>query len=167
MEEKKKIVAVLLTRYSDRMSDVLYYINGRGFTHAAIALDDENEYFYSFNIKGFRREYPKRHKNRSKNSVIIKLEVSEECFERMKRRIEAMERIKDKLHYSLIGLMFCCLHIPFKLRNHYFCSQFVAEVLKLSDRIVLSKDNSLYLPNSLLDELCKQSCLNEIVYDPI
>ena len=94
MKEKKKIVAVLLTRYSDRMSDVLYYINGRGFTHAAIALDDENEYFYSFNIKGFRREYPKGHKNRSKNSVIIKLEVSEECFERMKRRIEAMERIQ-------------------------------------------------------------------------
>lgn len=57
MEAKKK-VTVLLTRYYSTFSNFVYWISGRGYTHASIALNDENDCYYSFNFKGFRREYP-------------------------------------------------------------------------------------------------------------
>ena len=65
MEAKKK-VTVLLTRYYSTFSNFVYWISGRGYTHVSIALNDENDCYYSFNFKGFRREYPGRKKNVAK-----------------------------------------------------------------------------------------------------
>lgn len=164
---EKKIITVLFTRYYSTFSNLIYWISGKGYTHASIALDEQNEFYYSFNFKGFRREYPKKHTRRSGKSIGIKLEVSQESFDRMKKKIKEMEGKKDKLHYSRLGVFFCLLHIPYKIQNQYFCSQFVAETLELSDSVLLSKNAALYLPNQLSHELCRQSCLKEIIYNPV
>lgn len=166
-ECQKRIITVLLTRYYSAFSSFIYYNSGRGYTHASISLDDENEYFYSFNLKGFRKEYPKKHKQRSGRSISYKLEVSKEDFARIKLRIEEMEREKENLYYSKIGVFLCLLHIPYKRKNHYFCSQFVAEMLQLSDGVLMKKHTSLYLPNQLPLELASLKCLREIVYNPV
>lgn len=164
---KKKVITVLFTRYYSAFANFIYFISGRGYTHASIALDEQNEYYYSFNFQGFRREYPRKHKRRSGKSMGIKLEVSQESFERMKKKIEEMEEKKENLHYSRIGVLLCLLHIPCKIQNQYFCSQFVAETLELPDSVFLSKNAALYLPNQLSHELCRQRCLKEIICNPI
>lgn len=162
-----KIVTVLFTRYHSTFSTLFYYISGRGYTHTSIALDEENEYYYSFSIKGFRKEYPKKHKRRSKQCVICKLEVSREDYERMEQRLNEMELNREQLHYSRLGVFLCFLHIPFHRNNHYFCSQFVAEMLSMSEKITLQKETSLYFPNQLLFELGRQDSLKEIVCNSI
>lgn len=48
----KKVITVLLTRYYSTFSNFIYFVSGKGYTHASIALDDKNEYFYSFNFRG-------------------------------------------------------------------------------------------------------------------
>lgn len=164
---EKKVITVLFTRYYSAFANFIYFISGKGYTHASIALDEQNEYYYSFNFRGFRREYPRKHKWRSGKSMRIKLEVSQESFERMKKKIEEMEEMKENLHYSRIGVFLCLLHIPCKMQNQYFCSQFVAETLELADSVFLSKNVTLYLPNQLSYELCRQSCLKEIICNPI
>lgn len=164
---EKKIITVLFTRYYSTFANFIYWISGKGYTHASIALDEQNEYYYSFNYKGFRREYPKKHTRRSGKSIGIKLEVSQESFDRMKKKIEEMEGKRDKLHYSRFGVLLCLLHIPCKIQNRYFCSQFVAETLELSEAVLLSKDAALYLPNQLLHELCRQNCPKEIICNPV
>lgn len=164
---EKKVITVLFTRYHSIFANFIYWISGKGYTHASIALDERNEYYYSFNLRGFRREYPRKHKRRSRKSMGIKLEVSRESYDKMKRKIEEMEERKDKLHYSRLGVFLCLLHIPYKLQNQYFCSQFVAETLEISDAISLKKNAALYLPNQLSLELCRQSCLKEIVCNPV
>jgi len=161
------VITVLFTRYYSAFENFIYLISGKGYTHASIALDEENEYFYSFNMKGFRKEYPKRHLRRSDSSIGVKLEVSQESYDKMREMIDELENRKGKLHYSRWGVLFCLLRIPCKLQNQYFCSQFVAEILQLSDSVRLSKQASLYLPNHLSGELLRQTCIKNIVCNPI
>ena len=163
----KRVITVLLTRYYSTFSNFIYFVSGKGYTHASIALDDENEYFYSFNFNGFKKEYPKKHMRRSGRSVSYQLEVSKEDFEKISRKVLEMENRKEQFHYSRLGVIFCLMRIPFRRKNHYFCSQFVAEMLKMSREVLLGRDSSLYLPNDLPNELERQSCLKRIVYNPV
>lgn len=164
---EKRIITVLLTRYYSMFSDFIYYVTGRGYTHASIAIDDKNEYYYSFNFKGFRKEYPKKHNKKGDKSVGYQLEISKEGYEKVVKRIHKMEQSRGKLHYSRIGVFLCLFHIPYKFKNHYFCSQFVAELLQITGDIDLQKSTSLYLPNQLPKLLETQRCLHEIVENPV
>lgn len=159
----RKVITVLLTRYYSTFSNFIYYTSGRGFTHASVALDEEGEYFYSFNKKGFRKEYPKKHKRRGAKSVCYKLEVTSEDYETICQRVQE----KEKFHYSRLGVLCCLLHIPFKRKYYYFCSQFVADLLQQCKTVYMHKNTALYLPNHLPGELAHQGCLKEIVYNAI
>lgn len=166
-QENRKVVTVFLTRYHSTFSDFIYYATGRGYTHASIAIDDENEYYYSFNIRGFRKEYPKGHKRRDKKSIIYRLSVSEDSYEKIVKRIQEIDQNKEKIRYSRLGVLLCLLHIPARFKNRYFCSQFVTELLEITGEIELDKSASLYLPNELPALLERQQCLCGIVWDPI
>lgn len=162
-----RTITVLLTRYYSTFSNFLYWVSGRGYTHASLALDDGKGYFYSFNFKGFRREYPGRKVRKCGKSIVYRLEISEEGFEKIKKRIEEMERNKETLHYSKLSLALCLLHIPSKVKNGYFCSQFVLEMLELSGSVSLKKEASLYLPNQLPGVLGELGCVREVICNPV
>ena len=49
---EKKVITVLFSRYHTFMANFLHIVSGRGYTHASLSLDEEDEYFYSFNSKG-------------------------------------------------------------------------------------------------------------------
>lgn len=166
-QNSKKTITVLLTRYFSTFSNFIYWVSGRGYTHASIALDDGDEYFYSFNFKGFRREYPGRRVRKCGKSICYKLEISEENFEKVRKRIEEMEENRERLSYSRLGVILCLFHIPHKIKNSYFCSQFVMEMLELSGSILPERSASLYLPNQLPKVLGKSSCLKEIICNPV
>lgn len=164
--ETKHTITVLLTRHHNLFSNFIYIITGRGYTHASIALSEDCEYYYSFTFKGFRREYPSKRWKCGK-SICYKLEVSEKDFEKLQIKIAEMEDKKELFHYSRLGVAFCLMHIPVKRQHHYFCSQFVAEMLQSMDCISLNKKASLYFPNHLSEELGKQRCLKHIIHNPI
>ncbi|NCB92091.1 MAG: hypothetical protein EOM40_05885 [Clostridia bacterium] len=162
-----KIVTVLFTRYYDKVSNFVYYITGRGYTHASISLDEDC--FYSFNFKGFRIEHPEKHKEKVRmgKSIAYRLEVTEEEYEQIHQNIERMKENSAVLSYSSFGVFLCALRIPFKIKNHYFCSQFVAEILQQTKSVQLRKKASLYFPNELCKVLEQQNCLREVLFNPI
>lgn len=166
-ENNKRIITVLFTRYSDRISNLIYYITGRGYTHASLSLDEREDCYYSFNFKGFRMEHPQKHKNRCGNSIAYRLEVTNQEYEEIKNRIDDMVKEKDRFGYSCFGAFMSIIGIPFKKENRYFCSQFVAELLQQTKSICLNKKASLYMPNDLSLALRNQSCLRNIIYNPI
>jgi len=168
MEENVKVVRILFTRYYDILAIFLHLISKRGYTHASISLEEDGEFFYSFNGKGFRREYPHRHPI-SKSTRAIKLEIPVEAFEKIKARIQEIEEKREEFSYSKLGVLCCLLGIDYKDKasRKYFCSQFVAEMLLLSDSVRLKKKPCLYTPNQLFKELQKQHCLWEIEYCPV
>lgn len=165
METKNAhIVSVLFTRYHSTFSNFVYWIRGRGYTHASIALDDRNECFYSFNFRGFCKEDVEKIKKRSTKSVCFYIEVSDECYKKMKERLEHFQQNKEQYEYCRIGIFLCVLHIAFKFKNQYFCSQFVAEMLEMVDTLSLSKKAELYFPNDLSLALDRQMPVKNISY---
>ncbi len=164
---EKKVITVLFSRYHTFMANFLHIVSGRGYTHASLALDEADEYFYSFNSKGFRKEYPKKHKNRNKKCVGYRLEISKEAYEKLQSAIRKFEEKADTFSYSNLGLVMCFLRIPYKKQGYYFCSQFVAEMLQMVGEIKLKKNASLYMPHQLLREIKKQLCIREVVYNPL
>ena len=49
--------------------------------------------------------------------------------------------------FNSLGLLLCWMHIRWQRRRHYFCSQFVSEVLEKSGAVDLPKDSTLMHPN--------------------
>ena len=105
--------------------------------------------FYSFVVKGFIVEKITRYICSDKAPfpcLLYELEVSEEVYGSIKAIIRTFVEKKELLRYSRLGLILSLFHISLGHRNHYFCSQFVAEVLQYSRAAYLKKDSTLYLP---------------------
>lgn len=163
-----RTITVLLTKYSDWISNLVYHIGGRGYTHASLCLDEDENTYYSFNYHGFCVETLEKHRRRGVNkSLSYRLRVSDEAYKNMKVRIEQLKVHRSEFQYTRIGVLFCALRIPFKWKGHYFCSQFVAEILANSGAIQLKKKPQLYLPNDFCGELEQNQYLLNVVYNLI
>ena len=118
-------ICILLTKYSDWISTVVYHIGGRGFTHSSISLEEDPDTFYSFNFRGFAVESVEKHRRRGvKNSRCIRLQVSDAAYAHIRERLREMLAHRTEYHYTRLGVLFCVLRLPFRWRKHYFCSQF-------------------------------------------
>ena len=166
MNEGKKIF-VVLTRTHSIFSNFLYWISGRGYTHASISIDENRECFYSFNFKGFCEEHPLAGKKKQRKSACYQFEVSEQDYIKIENYLTEFIHKKEDYKYSRRGLALCILKIPCKIQNEYFCSQFVAEILNLTEGFKLRKKTSLYLPNHLVRELAFHPALCGIVYQGV
>ncbi len=165
--EKKYKISILLTKSTDLLSKIIYYLTGRGYTHASIGLDDTEDTYYSFNIKGFRMEHPKRHKNMIKRSICYELDVTQEEHEKVTELINEFQAERFTWKYDRIGLILTILGISHKRKKHYICSQFVAELLQKAKIMKLSRNASLYIPNKLGQEVRELISLKKVEIDPM
>ena len=164
--EKTKEISILFTRYSDFFSRFVYWISGRGFTHVSIALDNNQDYFYSFNTKGFKKEYPRKHKNRTKESLCYKLMVTEEEYEKLCKVVDVFMKKKEQTSYNWVGIVLCFIGIPIFLENKFFCSQWVAFALEIAGICLFTKNVSKYLPSQLKKELDERCLVVERIVNP-
>ena len=160
-------LSVLFVNYEDFWSKVVYYVLGRGYSHAAISVDDEGETYYSFNFKGFRREKPRKHVDIVSKSVCYKLSVSKEEYEKVAEMIEEFQQKRFEWRYNLAGLLLSRLHICHRKKKHYFCSEFVVEMLEKAKVANFKKSAAHYLPNRLEKEIKKFNNLEKIIFNPI
>ena len=165
--EKKYTISILLTKSSDFLSRIIYYFTGREYTHASIGLDNLSDTYYSFNIKGFRMEHPKRHKDIIKKSICYELDVTKEEHEKVTELIGDFQAERFSWKYDRIGLILTILGISHKRKKHYICSQFVAELLQNAKIMKLSKNASLYNPNKLGQEVRELLSLKRVDIDPM
>ncbi len=169
-------IYVLLIRSNTFFSRMIHMATGAEYTHAAISLDSTCSKVYSFSRKythiplpaGFVSESVYRglmYKCRKAPFALYRAEISEEQHRRLEQRFENMLAL-GKFHYSLSGPFLCFFGIQRKRSYHYFCSQFVAEVLQELGIISAKKPASLYQPAdfTLLSELelCRQGNLGEL-----
>ena len=164
----ERTARILLTRYSDWISGLVYYLTGRRFTHVSIALEDTNPYYYSFNFKGFCRETLEKHRRRGvRRSMELELRISEEAYQNISRRLIFVQTHSKEYRYTRLGLFCAVLRLPFRWRRHYFCSQFVADLLEGSGALPLSRPPYLCLPNHLEDALTVSPRLTEVRNDVV
>ena len=169
MENKKKIL-VLLTQHNDNFAKFLRFITGAEYTHASIATEVDLERFFTFNQEdGFYVERPTKiyteHK-RLRKCRLYSVEVDESIHDNICNIIHDFEVNSTAYKYNLLGLILSFFKMPWNRNNSYFCSQFVAELLKKSGAVIVEKDPSLYLPNDFMDiselELCYNGTLGNL-----
>lgn len=99
----------------------------------------------------------------TEKSICYKLDVNEEQHAALQGIIEQMEASNIEWKYCMLGVILCLLGIRHKMKNAYFCSQFVAELLQTSGIMKWRKHPSLYLPNQLCREIRAHSGLRETI----
>ena len=161
-----KTIYIQLTRSGTLLSNLVYAVTGANYTHASLAFDEDLSCLYSSTRKngytmfpaGPSREYLNRGVIRLRENVpcaLYALDVSDEAYTRARRRAEHMMAHGRLYQFNVIGLALCGMHIRWKRRRHYFCSQFVSEVLEKSGAMELPKHSTLMHPNDYtrLEEL--------------
>lgn len=147
-----KKIYILLTRFPDRGSKVLEFLTGCHYCHASIGLGEDLNHFYSFQRKGFIIEEITRYLKPNRDPFacqLYQLDVTDKIYSKVKGLLEHFAARKNQMHYSNLGVVLSLMRIPYKRRHHYFCSQFVAEVLLRSQAAKLKKSTTLYLPGDL------------------
>lgn len=169
--ENKYTLSVLFVNYEDFWSKVVYYVLGRGYGHASIGVDqngvDQNdEVYWSFNFKGFRREKPKKNEAIVSKSVCYKLSVTKEEYDKVVEMIEEFQSRRFEWKYNLAGLLLSRINIKRQKKDHYFCSEFVAEMLQRANIVEFNKNVAHYLPNRLEKEMQKLQNLERVIMNP-
>ena len=153
-----KTLYIFLTRSGTLLSNLVYHLTGAQYTHVSLAFDEDLSTLYSSTRKngytmfpaGPSREYLNRGLFLQRENIpcaLYALEVSEEAYARARRRAEHMMNHGHLYRFNSLGLLLCWLHIRWQRRRHYFCSQFVSEVLEKSGAVDLPKDSTLMHPS--------------------
>ena len=108
------------------------------YNHASISFDAELFEVYSFGRKtarnpfngGFVKENVRQGLFKQAECAIYSLSVSDEQYESMWQYIEKINKHKEKYRYNFLGLFGFLLKKPIHRKYKFFCSQFVASVLK-------------------------------------
>ena len=138
-----KTLYIFLTRSGTLVSNLVYALTGAEYTHISLAFDEDLTTLYSSTRKngytmfpaGPSREYLNRGVFRLRENIpcaLYALEVTDEAYARAKRRADHMMNHGELYRFNSVGLLLCALHIRWNRRRHYFCSQFVSEVLQKS-----------------------------------
>ena len=128
-ENMDRKIVVCLSRDRTPFSYVTYLADGGGLTHASLGLSEEAEYYYSFNFKGLKKEYRESLKRRPREMQRYIVAVCEDAYRKLK------------------PCPLCAAPAKF------YCSQFVAAVLKESGCVDIRKAPVDCTPNDLRKEL--------------
>ncbi len=149
LEFKNRKVFVLLTRFPDLGSKITSVITNFYYTHASIGLEEDKSTFYSFVTKGFIVENIERYIRPDREPypcMLYEVEVTNEVYEKIKNTIHTFVAEKKNLKYAKLGVALCIFRISYQSPDSYFCSQFVADILKSSGAVHFEKSSSLFLP---------------------
>lgn len=158
----ERTVYILLTRSGTCFSRIIHLATGDAYTHASISLEGPAGPFYSFGRKhprlalpaGLVQEELDRSWQASGEHVpccLYELRIPEGAYRRLRRQLEGMYAMRSRYHYSLLGALACHFDRVFLRRRYYFCSQFVAGLLRDCGAVELPKDPALLRPMDLCE----------------
>ena len=155
MIEKK--IYILLTDTGTLFTKLIKLYTKKPYNHASISFDSELSEVYSFGRKtarnpfigGFVKEDVDKGLFKEANCAVYALTVNEVQLQKMNHYIKEIEAQKGEYRYNLLGLLGFLLNKPIKRKKAFFCSQFVATVLKECNIIDFGKSPSLVAPNDL------------------
>ena len=155
-----KNIYIVLSRPNSFVSSLISFFTHAEYSHISVAYDSELRSLCSFARK-YHFPLPGGIVAENGNGVLRKPLINAQCvilcasvpenmFEDFRSRIDNMLLNRNKYHYFLRGLFFCRFGIETHRENHYFCSQFVAEMLNRADIRGIPKPPSLMQPLDFL-----------------
>lgn len=166
-----KKIYILLTKSTTILSKIVHIFTADTYTHASISFEDTLQPMYSSSRKNgvtlfpagpckehFHKGYYKKHRNIP--CALFELEVTDDIYFAARAEVRKIMRNSHIYSFNIIGLLLCHFKIPYRRRKHFFCSQFVSEILRRSKALELPKDSSLMKPSDYM-RISKLSCLYE------
>lgn len=153
-------IYLVFTKTGTWLSRVIATFSDMKYVHASISFDDSFTKMYSFGRTnpdnpfsgGFVEEDLKGgvyQKYTEARCLIYKVKVTKLQYDSLKKELAKFQNEADKYHYNLIGLVGAKFGIPLKRKHHYFCSQFVSELL-INCRIYdMDKEPEIISPSDL------------------
>lgn len=176
-----KTIYILLTKSTTVLSRLVHLVTADSYTHVSISFEESLQPLYSSSRKNGYTLFPAgpcREELRGGYygghgqipCRLYTLEVSDEAYWMAKKEAEQIIDHGQDYHFNILGLLLCQMNIPYHRKNHYFCSQFVSEVLKKSEALKLPKDTSLMKPSDYMElpelRCCFQGKLCELAGGP-
>ncbi len=152
-----KTLYIFLSRTDSIVSKIVRLFTKTYYTHASLAFDEELVFLYSSARKKGVKMFPAGPTQESlyrgffgrdphTPCVLYALEVSEEVYNKARAEIDFFMDNSDNYKFSVLGVIACKLGIKWQRKNKFFCSQFVAEILKRSGADILAKEPCLTHP---------------------
>lgn len=127
------------------------------YNHASIAFDADLSDIYSFGRKhplnpvygGFVREdlYHRYFRYFPQTTcALYELRVDERTAKKIKRVVDVFQTKPKRYTYNYVGLLGVVFNYPIEITASYFCSQFVAEVLRRAGVVLWDKPSALVTP---------------------
>ena len=156
-----KSIYLLLTRSDTYVSKTIGLATSDKYTHMSISFDEKLEPLYSFARKYKRTPLPAGIRHEALYSgfyekcnhipcALYELKVNEETYEKARSHVDDMMENADCYRYNVLGLLLCRMNIAYDRKSHYFCSEFVSEILAYSQAIELPKLPCLMKPSDYL-----------------
>ncbi|WP_100009778.1 hypothetical protein [Lentibacillus sediminis] len=153
MTEKRGYI--LLTDTGTLFTKLIKQYTKKPYNHASIAIDSELSAVYSFGRKaarnpfigGFVQEDTKSGLFKEATCAVYSFKISGEQLKKIEHYIQKMEAEQDQYCYNFLGLFGFIINKPIKRKNAFFCSEFVASVLKECSIIEFQRPPSLIAPN--------------------
>ena len=133
-------IYIVLTYTGTLLSRVIKTFKRSQFAHVSISLDEDLKEMYSFGrlnaynafIGGFVHESLssgtfKRFQNT--RALVLEVNVNETKYNKIRKIIEKFKKNKNAYRFNIIGLALTAVHIRFKQKNRFYCTEFVKYLL--------------------------------------
>ncbi|MEH7113821.1 hypothetical protein V7124_15720 [Neobacillus niacini] len=155
MAERK--VYILLTNTGSFLTKLIKLYTKKPYNHASIAFDEDLSEVYSFGRKtvrnpfigGFVQENVRAGLFKQADCAIYSFTVTEGQLQRMNHYLRKIEAQKKEYRYNFLGLFGFMFNTPINRKKAFFCSQFVASVLKEGNILHFEKPLPLISPHDL------------------
>lgn len=155
--KKKYTIYILLTYSGTLPSKFIRMYTREPYSHVSIALDPDLNQLYSFGrlnpynpiFGGFVREdivYGTFGRFPETQCALYSLTINDKQYKKLREKLNKFMIDRDRYSYNYLGLFGIILGIPIQRSYKYFCSQFVATLLKYSGIYLFDKSPALISP---------------------
>lgn len=136
-------VYIVLTHTGTLLSKIIKFFEKDEFSHVSLSLDNQLKEMYSFGrlnpknpfIGGFVHEsinHGTFKRFKYTRTKIYSLDVTEEQYITMKNQINYIKQNRNNYKFNIIGLFAVGINKKIKLKNAFYCAEFVKYILETS-----------------------------------
>ncbi len=159
--KENKYLYIILTKTSTKVAKIIRFISGKTYSHSSIASDELLSEMYSicrdykhsplpahFNVEKIHTQVFGLHENIP--SEVYRIPVTGLQLDEFKEAINHFILNRTRYVYNVAAFLPMAFHIPYKFKNKFVCSVWVAFILrKIGISLQVNKHPSLIEPEDL------------------
>lgn len=154
MKDESKKVYILLSKTKTVPSNLIKLMTREPYCHTSLALDISLDEMYSFARKGVYNPFNSGFiseniekgifgKHKGTRCAVYELKVTSKQYDRIQQELARFKKHPDRYGYNFMGVFSVFFHLAYEREYSFFCSQFVASVLKMLVWIYSTRNRDL------------------------